>query len=96
MLWGEDVDYDSDGNSAYLDDPNWRELTLTRRPNGNECVDIDPIENFESQVTIDDFYKLNQSESSFDVIVVRSRSKTLLNRVMLILCNLGAIKTFEN
>jgi hypothetical protein len=39
-LWGE-VDFDSDGNADV--DPNWTELTLTRRPNYDERVDIDPV-----------------------------------------------------
>jgi hypothetical protein len=39
-LWGN-VDYDSDGNSDI--DPNWTELTLTRRPEYDERVDVDPI-----------------------------------------------------
>ncbi len=39
-LWGN-VDFDSDGNADI--NPNWTELTLTRRPDYDERVDIDPI-----------------------------------------------------
>ena len=38
-LWG-DVDFDSDGNADV--NPNWTELTLIRRPNYDERIDIDP------------------------------------------------------
>lgn len=39
-LWG-DADFDSDGNADTH--PNWTELTVTRRPDYDERVDIDPI-----------------------------------------------------
>ena len=39
-LWGE-VDFDSEGNADL--NPNWTELTLTRRPNYDERIDIDAI-----------------------------------------------------
>jgi len=39
-LWGA-VDYDSDGNADV--NPDWTELTLIRRPDYDERVDIDPI-----------------------------------------------------
>ena len=39
-LWG-DVDFDSDGNADV--NPNWTELTLIRRPNYDEGVDIDSV-----------------------------------------------------
>lgn len=43
FLWG-DVDFDSDGNSfAGPNDPNWTELTIIRRPDHEERVEIDPI-----------------------------------------------------
>lgn len=41
-LWGG-VDFDSDGNSETPADVNWTELTLIRRPNHDERVDIDPV-----------------------------------------------------
>ena len=42
-LWGSGVDFDSDGNSSTLGDTSWTELTIQRRPNYDERVDIDPI-----------------------------------------------------
>ena len=42
-LWGGDVDFDSDGNSTSPDDPFWTELTITRRPDYDESVSIDPV-----------------------------------------------------
>lgn len=43
QLWGADVDFDSDGNSLTPHDTNWTELTVIRRPAGDERVDIDPV-----------------------------------------------------
>ena len=43
-LWGPHIDFDSDGNSASAKDPNWTELTVTRRPDYDERVDIDSID----------------------------------------------------
>ena len=42
-LWGAEVDFDSDGNSATADDRNWTELTVIRRDQWAERVDIDPV-----------------------------------------------------
>ena len=39
-LWGV-VDFDSDGNADAS--PNWTELTLIRRPNYDERLDIEPV-----------------------------------------------------
>lgn len=38
-LWG-DVDFDTDGNADTH--PNWTELTITRRPDYDKRVDMDP------------------------------------------------------
>jgi hypothetical protein len=37
------VDFDSDGNSAALEDRNWTELTVVRRDHPVERIDIDPV-----------------------------------------------------
>ena len=41
-LWGAD-DFDSDGNSRNAEDNQWTELTLIRRPDYIERIDIYPI-----------------------------------------------------
>jgi hypothetical protein len=41
-LWGRGVDFDSDGDSVNAEDPNWTELTITRRPD-IERVDIELV-----------------------------------------------------
>ena len=38
-LWGTDVDFHSDGDSASPDDPDWTELTIERRDGPAERVD---------------------------------------------------------
>jgi hypothetical protein len=43
QLWGTGVDFDSDGNSASAEDPNWTELTVIRRPEHIDRVDVDPV-----------------------------------------------------
>jgi hypothetical protein len=42
-LWGAGVDFDSDGNSAGAEDTTWTELTIAKRPDCEERVDVDPI-----------------------------------------------------
>ena len=42
-LWGSGVDFDSDGNSSYLGDTSWTELTIQLRPEYEQRVDIDPV-----------------------------------------------------
>src|SRR5688572_21284889 len=42
-LSGTGVDFDSDGDSRTSDDPNWTELTVIRRGEGSERIDIDPV-----------------------------------------------------
>jgi hypothetical protein len=40
-LWG-DADFDSDGDAA-TPESDWTELTITRRPEYDQRVDVDPI-----------------------------------------------------
>jgi hypothetical protein len=42
-LWGAAVDFDSDGNSASAEDTNWTQLTISKRPECEERVDVDPV-----------------------------------------------------
>jgi len=42
-LWGENIDYDSDGNSKTPDDTEWTELTIENRMKKGQRVDIDPV-----------------------------------------------------
>jgi hypothetical protein len=42
-LWGRGVDFDSDGDSASPEDPDWTELTVERREGTSERVDIDSV-----------------------------------------------------
>ena len=42
-LWGAGVDIDSDGNSRRPDDHDWTELTVSRRPECIERVDVGPV-----------------------------------------------------
>ena len=42
-LWGPGVDIDSDGDSATPEDPNWTELTVIKRPDYEERVDVDRV-----------------------------------------------------
>jgi hypothetical protein len=41
-LWG-DADFDSDGDSSRSGATTWTELTLTRRTERSERIDIDPV-----------------------------------------------------
>lgn len=41
-LWGPGVDFDSDGNSVTAEATNWTELTVAKRPDCEERVDVDP------------------------------------------------------
>lgn len=43
-IWGIGVDFDSDGDSAYPDAADWRELTVSLRPDSIERLDIDPLD----------------------------------------------------
>lgn len=43
FLWGDDADFDSEGDCLFSNDRNWTELTATKRPDYEERVDVDPI-----------------------------------------------------
>ena len=43
FLWGEQHDFDYDGDCLYPADRNWTELTLDSRERENERVDVDPV-----------------------------------------------------
>ncbi len=43
-LWGSAVDFDSDGDARFPDDPAWTELTVIHRGAENERVDVDPVQ----------------------------------------------------
>ena len=43
ILWGEEADFDSDGNSDTADSVSWTELTLEKRPQPGQRIDIDPV-----------------------------------------------------
>lgn len=51
-LWGENVNFDSDGDSTTPDATDWRELTLIRRPECDERLDIDPIQEDSEKVLL--------------------------------------------
>ena len=42
-LWGKNADFDSDGDSYEPESTTWRELTLIKRPEYHQRIDIDPI-----------------------------------------------------
>jgi hypothetical protein len=43
FLWGEQHDFDSDGDCLYPADRNWTELTLDSRERKDERIDVDPV-----------------------------------------------------
>jgi hypothetical protein len=49
-LWGKGCDFDSDGDSANPDARDWTELTVTRRPQYVERVDVGPVEGYPTLV----------------------------------------------
>lgn len=51
-LWGVEVDFDSDGDSYTPESTNWRELTLIKRPNYDQRIDIDPVDQEENILKI--------------------------------------------
>ena len=59
-LWGKGIDFDSDGDSADPESTTWRELTVILRPNYEERVDIDPLQ--------DDANKLKIQATSSDLL----------------------------
>ncbi len=42
-LWGPDTDYDSDGDAINPKSISWSELTLIRRSDESQRIDIDPV-----------------------------------------------------
>ena len=51
-IWGSDTDFDSDGDSYNPESTDWRELSLTRRPEYDLRVDIDPAPEDRNIVTL--------------------------------------------
>ena len=49
-LWGQDADFDSDGNSYEPESTSWTELTLILRSDENQRIDIDPVEEKDSLI----------------------------------------------
>lgn len=49
-LWGNDCDFDSDGNDDEAPVGGWTELTVALRPECEERVDVDPIDGKEPLV----------------------------------------------
>lgn len=41
-IWGPGIDFDSDGDASSPSDTNWRELTVTLRPDYEQRLNIDP------------------------------------------------------
>ncbi|WP_179505568.1 MULTISPECIES: hypothetical protein [unclassified Sphingomonas] len=51
-LWGNDCDFDSDGNDDDAPVGGWTELTVALRPQCEERVDVDPIDDNEPLVLV--------------------------------------------
>ena len=51
-LWGPGCDYDSDGNADPPFSDGWTELTVALRPECEERVDIDPLDDREPLVLV--------------------------------------------
>jgi hypothetical protein len=51
-LWGPDCDIDSDGNDDEGLPGGWTELTIALRPDGEERVDIDPLDTIEPMILV--------------------------------------------
>ena len=51
-LWGEGVDFDSDGDSSTPEATDWRELTVILRADVGQRVDIDPTDRDQDIVKI--------------------------------------------
>lgn len=51
-LWGPGCDVDSDGNADGVLPDGWTELTVALRPEGEQRVDIDPLDDREPLVLI--------------------------------------------
>jgi hypothetical protein len=51
-LWGPDCDYDSDGNADEALPDGWTELTIALRPDCEQRVDIDPLDDREPLILV--------------------------------------------
>jgi hypothetical protein len=51
-LWGRDCDFDSDGNDDQPPADGWTELTVTLRPEYEQRVDIDPLDELQPLVLV--------------------------------------------
>jgi hypothetical protein len=51
-LWGNECDFDSDGNDDEALVGGWTELTVALRPECEERVDVDPIDDREPMVLV--------------------------------------------
>jgi hypothetical protein len=51
-LWGPGCDYDSDGNADHALSDGWTELTVALRPDCEQRVDIDPLDDREPLILV--------------------------------------------
>jgi hypothetical protein len=51
-LWGQGCDYDSDGNADPLQPDSWTELTVALRPDCEQRLDVDPLDDREPLVLV--------------------------------------------
>ncbi|SEQ48947.1 hypothetical protein [Sphingobium sp. YR768] len=51
-LWGRECDFDSDGNDDEALAGGWTELTVALRPDCEERVDVDPLDQHEPLVLV--------------------------------------------
>ena len=51
-LWGNECDFDSDGNDGEASVGGWTELTIALRPDCQERVDVDPLDDDEPLVLV--------------------------------------------
>lgn len=82
-LWGNDCDFDSDGNDDEAPVGGWTELTVALRPECEERIDIDPIDDKEPLVLAirsesADLAKKAASFSSY-ILAESSANKPLAN-----------------
>lgn len=83
-IWGDDVDFDSDGDSINPDSTTWRELSIILRPDYEERLDIDPISDDKdtikivatSQQVLDAAYKFLYEYGSIECVTKHGLGKT--------------------
>jgi|SRR5687768_14211436 hypothetical protein len=51
-LWGQGCDYDSDGNADQPESVSWTELTAALRPDCEQRIDVDPLDDREPLVLV--------------------------------------------